>query len=76
VAGPAAGGLRGLVKNWRAPEEETVEGRWGGFGEFGGGELRSQRRTSMSWQDLVSKDGADVDSFRQLPLFAFSSWQV
>lgn len=36
--------------------------------ELGGGEERSQRSTSISWQDLVRSEGADVDSLRQLPL--------
>lgn len=50
-----------------------MPGRWGGcgipvVGEEGGGEQRSQRRRSMSWQDLVSREGAEVRSRRQLPL--------
>lgn len=68
VAVPAAVGLRILVKYWRAPDEETVVGMCAGWVESGGGEQRSQRRRSMSWQDLVRREGAVVDSFRQLPL--------
>jgi len=46
----------------------TVVGIWAGLVEPGGGEHRSQRRTSMSWQDFVKREGAVVDSRRQLPL--------
>lgn len=68
VAVPAAVGLRVLLKNWRAPDEVTVVGMCAVWVEFGGGEQRSQRRRSTSWQDLVRREGAVVDSFLQLPL--------
>ena len=68
VALPAAVGLRVLLKYWRAPEEETVVGMWAGCEDFGGGEQSIHKRRSMSWHDLVRRDGADVDSLRQLPL--------
>jgi hypothetical protein len=47
-----------------------VEGRCGGVvaGALEAGVQRSQRRKSMSWQDFVRRDGAVVDSLRQLPL--------
>jgi hypothetical protein len=35
---------------------------------LGGGEQSIQRRRSISWQDLVRREGAVVDSLRQLPL--------
>lgn len=41
--------------------------------EFGAGEHKSQRRTSMSWQDFVRRDGAEKDELRQLPLVLISS---
>ena len=41
--------------------------------ELGGGEQRIHRRKSMSWQDLVSSEGAVVDSLRQLPLSPLDS---
>ncbi len=71
MAVPAWDGLRDLRKYWRDPEELIVLGKWAGLGEPGAGELRSQRRMSMSWQDFASSAGADVDSFRQLPLFVY-----
>lgn len=50
-----------------------VSGRWGGLVESAsGGEQRSQRRMSMSWQDLVRREGADVDSLLQFPLFSIN----
>lgn len=46
-----------------------MEGRWGGVASLAFlGEQRSQRRTSMSWQDLVKRLGAVVSSLLQLPL--------
>lgn len=68
VAFPAAVGLRDLLKYWSEPVEVTVVGMCAGLVELGGGEHRSQRRRSMSWQDLVRREGAVVDSFRQFPL--------
>jgi len=68
VAVPAAVGLRVLLKYWRAPDEVTVFGICAGWAELGGGEQRSQRRRSISWQDLVRREGAVVDSLRQFPL--------
>ena len=68
MASPAAGGLWSLSKYCKEPEEIMLVGIWAGPLEFGGGEQRSQRRKSISWQDLVSKEGAVVDCLRQLPL--------
>lgn len=51
-----------------------MAGRCGGELEFSAGEQRSQSRMSMSWQDFVSNEGADVDSFLQCPLFLISSY--
>ena len=53
----------------REPVDVIVEGRCGGVveGDEGGGVQRSQRRKSMSWQDFVRREGAVVDSLRQLP---------
>ena len=48
VAVPAAVGLRDLLKYWREPVEVIEVGMWAGLEEPGGGEQRSQRRTSMS----------------------------
>lgn len=47
-----------------------MEGRCGGVeaGALEAGVQRSQRRKSMSWQDFVRREGAVVDSLRQLPL--------
>jgi hypothetical protein len=36
--------------------------------EFGGGEESNHSRRSMSWHDLVRREGAVVDSLRQFPL--------
>ena len=59
-----------MVKYWREPEEVIVAGRCGGVVVVElAGEQRSQRRMSISWQDFANNDGAEVDSFRQLPLF-------
>lgn len=70
VAVPAATGLRVRVNCCTEPEDVIVSGRWGGaVGSDGGGEQRSQRRRSISWQDFVRRDGAVVDSLRQFPLF-------
>jgi hypothetical protein len=45
------------------------EGRWGGnWEEEEEGEQSIHMRKSMSWQDFVRREGADVDSLRQLPL--------
>jgi hypothetical protein len=60
--------LRVLLKYCTDPDEVTVVGTWAGSVELGGGEQRSQRRKSISWQDLVSSEGAVVDSLRQFPL--------
>jgi hypothetical protein len=70
VAAPACGGLRALRKKDREPVEDMVEGRCGGVvaGALEAGVQRSQRRKSMSWQDFVRRDGAVMDSLRQLPL--------
>lgn len=68
VASPAAVGLRALLKCSTDPDEVTVLGMCGGSLEPGVGEQRSQRRRSISWHDLVSRDGAVVDSLRQFPL--------
>ena len=72
VALSAAVGLRDLVKYWREPVEVMVLGRWAGAVAPGGGEHRSQRMKSMSWQLLVRSEGAVVDSLRQLPLLSWS----
>ena len=69
MAFPASIGLRDFLKYCNEPEELTDVGRWAGFEDPGGGEQRSQRRMSISWQDFANNDGAEVDSFRQLPLF-------
>jgi hypothetical protein len=68
VAVPARGGFRERLKWVRDPDELTVEGKCGGSSDFGEGEQRNHRMRSMSWQDLVMREGALVDSFRQLPL--------
>ncbi len=68
VAFPAAVGLRVLLKYWSEPVEVTAVGICAGLVEFGGGEQRTQSRRSMSWHDLVSSEGAVVDSLRQFPL--------
>ena len=48
--------------------EVIVVGMCAGFEDLGGGEQRSQSSKSISWQDLVRRDGAVVDSLRQFPL--------
>ncbi len=67
VAVPASVGLRLRLKYWSEPVLVTVDGRWGG-GQSGteqsAGEHRSHSSTSMSWQLLVSKLGAEVLSRR------------
>jgi hypothetical protein len=68
VASPAAVGLRVLLKYNKDPDEATVVGTWGGSLEPGAGEQRSHRSRSISWQDLVRREGAVVDSLRQFPL--------
>lgn len=68
VALPAALGFRVLLKYCRPPNELTVVGICAGLADPGGGEQRSQRRRSMSWQDFVRREGAVVDSLRQFPL--------
>lgn len=68
VALPAAVGFRFLLKYRTDPEEDTEVGICGGSLDPAGGEQRSQRRRSISWQDLVSSEGAVVDSLRQFPL--------
>jgi hypothetical protein len=68
VASPARVGLRDLLKYWRAPVEVIKLGRCGGSVEDGEGEHISQRRRSISWHDLVRREGAEVDSLRQFPL--------
>lgn len=73
MAVPAALGLRLLVKYWREPEDDTLEGRCGGLVEFGGGEQRSQRRKSISWHDFVRRDGAALVVLRQFPLYIISN---
>ena len=67
VAIPAKAGFRDLLKYKREPEEDTLEGRWGGLDDDAGGVQSNQRSKSMSWHDLVSRDGPIV-SLRQLPL--------
>lgn len=73
VASPAAMGLRAL-RNWeRKPDEEIVDGRWGGdVSSAFVGEQRSQKRISISWQDLVRRLGAVVSSLLQFPLPSIS----
>ena len=68
VAPSAAVGFLEGLKKMREPEEVIVEGRCAREVELGAGEQRSQRRKSMSWQDLVRREGAVVDSLRQFPL--------
>jgi hypothetical protein len=48
VAFPASIGFRPWWKYCRAPEELTELGKWAGFDEPGGGDVRSQRRMSIS----------------------------
>jgi hypothetical protein len=66
-------GLRDLLKYCNEPEEVIELGRCAALEEPGGGEQRSQRRISMSWQDFARSDGAEVDSFRQFPLNLLAS---
>ena len=50
------------------------EGTCGGeSGDVKDGVQSSHSRKSMSWQDLVRSEGADVDSLRQLPLMVLSA---
>jgi hypothetical protein len=69
VASPAARGFLAR-RNWeRVPELVIVEGACGGAVSLAFvGEQRSQRRTSMSWQDFVRREGAEVSSLLQFPL--------
>ena len=61
VAEPAASGLRALRNRFRFPVEEMNEGTCGVPAELGeAGEQSSHMRKSMSWQDLVSSDGAAI----------------
>ena len=57
VALPAKAGFRDLLKYNREPEEDTLEGRWGGLLDDAGGEHSNQSSRSMSWHDLVSREG-------------------
>lgn len=68
VAEPASCGLRLLRKYLRDPVDVMWEGRCGEDAEDGGGEQNIHMRKSMSWQDFVRREGADVDSLRQFPL--------
>jgi hypothetical protein len=69
VAAPASAGLRFRLKCWSEPVLATVDGRWGGGqsrAEQSAGEHSNHSSTSMSWQLLVNKLGAEVLS-RRLP---------
>jgi len=68
VAEPAAAGFLGFLKNLSDPVEVMVAGRCAVWSPYGAGEHRSHSRKSISWHDLVIKDGAVVDSLRQFPL--------
>ena len=65
----AKAGFLDLLKYNSEPEEDTLEGRWGGLVDDAGGEQSNQSSKSMSWHDLVSREGP-IDSLRQLPLSA------
>jgi hypothetical protein len=68
VALPATSGFLAL-RNWLSvPLLAKVLGRCGGSDDPGAGEHSIQRMKSMSWQDLVRREGADVSDRRQLPL--------
>ena len=69
MAFPASVGLWALLKYCKEPEELIEVGRCAGLDDPGGGEQRSQYIMSISWHDLVSREGADVDTLRQLPLY-------
>lgn len=58
-----------MRKYFSEPVEVMREGRCGGEVVEEVGVQRSHIRKSMSWQDLVRREGADVDSLRQLPLW-------
>jgi hypothetical protein len=62
-----------LRKNFLDPVDVRKEGKWGSVEvEVGDGEQSIHIRKSMSWQDLVRREGAVVDSLRQLPLLSVS----
>ena len=71
MAFPAAVGFRERRNCFSEPVEVTNDGRCGVPEDLGGEEQSIHSSQSMSWHDLVRRDGAVVSSRRQLPLQAF-----
>ena len=68
MALPAASGFLDFLNKFKDPKLDIYEGRCGKFKLDLHGEHNSQSIKSISWHDFVNKDGAVVDSLRQLPL--------
>ena len=56
-----------MRKNFLDPVDVRKEGKCGSV-EVEDGEQSIHIRKSISWQDFVRREGAVVDSLRQLPL--------
>ena len=76
VASPARAGFRDGLKYFKDPIDPTYFGKCGGSLESVEEKHSSQRIKSMSWQDLVSNEGAVFDSLRQLPLVPVSDLPI